>query len=117
MSNADFSLSSSWLTAIRSAWNTRAQDLTAHLGWTADLIVSASLAVEAISPPARVLTIAFATPRACRSSPYSLMIRSISSRELPLTISAAVNVRSRSMRMSSGPSDWNEKPRPGVSIW
>ena len=58
----------------------------------------------------RAITIARATRRARGSSPYSWSISAITASSAVLTNSAAVSP-SWLIRMSSGPSYWNEKPR------
>src|ERR1700688_2324420 len=110
-------LSSSWFTAIRSAWKVRVA------GWTRPRCRQPSTrsAIRRSSPVveirgcSRALTIARAIRREARSSPYSYRIRASSASLSPLTRSAAVSACSGFIRMSSGPSKRKLKPREGSS--
>jgi hypothetical protein len=83
---------------------------------TAPRTISASAPVRVIGAAARARTIALETRRAWRSSPSSAIKVASSRSGSRLTRSAAVSP-SRPMRMSSGPSARNEKPRDGSSSW
>ena len=106
---------SSSLTKIRNAWNVRVA------GWiapgrecTTRATISASAAVVSMACSSRALTIARATARAWFSSP-SVPMMAARSRALALATMSAALGPCRPMRMSSGPSSRNEKPRAASS--
>ena len=92
--NARASSPSSSLTKMRSAWNVRVAGwMSPGLARTTRATMSASCRVERIGASLRALTIARATPRACRSSPSVAMMVARSRSEATATTSAALTAR------------------------
>src|SRR5205814_2919389 len=109
---------SSSFTAMRSAWKVRVAGWMPRgqaLRGMAEATVSASFAVSVSAPPRLSERTRRAMGLANRSSPRSRRIPSSSFSSQPASRSASGVPRVESMRMSSGPCLWKEKPRPASS--
>ncbi len=98
------------------AWNARVAGclLGSHRGF-ASATMLASCLVRQIGVSALTFTIADAMRRAKRSSPYVLITSAIWASEATAIQSAAVTPERVSIRISSGPSSRNPKPRSALS--